>query len=218
MVPHARERFNKNFSEERFQNFINEIHPRHDIVVDFRIAESPVFVDKEFESEMYNLFNDIKAVVSADDFSKKMDGAVPEAYRVPNEDKHPSFMAVDFAVCRGEDGKLIPQLIEMQGIASLFSYQRHVSNAFLNHFDIAENFSPFFEGISNDNYVDILKRVIIGDEDPENVILLDIKPKYQKTKIPSSVNSLHLPISAELKKIIKKLLPTNIMIKLLLFP
>ena len=37
--------------------------------------------------------------------------------------------------------------------------------------------------MKDDAYVDVLRRTIIGDAQPENVILLEIEPEKQKTRI-----------------------------------
>lgn len=179
-----RTRFNQEFSEDKYQAFLKDIHPAYDLELDFRIGESPIFVDKPFKQEIMNLFNEIKEVITAPGFSEKMEGAIPENCYVPNEDSHPTFVAIDFAVCKGEDGNFLPQLIEMQGIASLYCYQHHLCKAYLNNYEsIPKNYTYFFNGIDTKEYIDALKRAVIGDENPDHVVLIDIEPKKQKTRI-----------------------------------
>jgi hypothetical protein len=179
----VRENYNNSFTQQKYEAFLKEVHPTFDSKIDFRIAETPVFVSKELMVEIMGLFEDIKVVLSEEGFAKKMEKAVPPQYIVPNEDEKSAFIAIDFAVCRDESGKLFPQLIEMQGIASLFCYQRHLCNAYRNHFNVPSHFKQFFGGLTDETFVEELKDLVIGDANPENVVIMDIEPMKQKTRI-----------------------------------
>jgi hypothetical protein len=54
---------------------------------------------------------------------------------------------------------------------------------FRKHFNINERYGGLFNIHKPDEYVDILKKVIVGDSNPENVVLLEIEPEKQKTRI-----------------------------------
>jgi len=179
----VRENYNQSFTAEKYHTFIKEIHPSHDPVKDFRIAESPVFVSKEFMGEIMGLFEEVKGFLEQPGLQEKMDKAVPEQFRVPNEADYPSFVAIDFAVCRNEEGYLFPQLIELQGVASLYCYQRHLCQAYRKHFNVPSHLKHFFGGLDDQTYLEELKRLIIGNEDPKHAVLLDIEPHLQKTRI-----------------------------------
>ncbi len=184
MVSHIRQWYNSQFSPEKYQQVIAKANPLFDPEKDFRLAETPVFVSKAFKAEMMQLFAEIKPVLEAEDFAQKMHAAVPEHLRMANEDKAPVFVVIDFAVCKNEAGDFYPQIIEMQGIASLYCYQRVFSNAFLEVYGIDKSeFSPFYEGYDDERYLSELKRAIIADQDPEQVILLEIDPWNQKTRV-----------------------------------
>ena len=46
MIPELREQFNKEFTEEKYQSYIDDlgnVYPGH---LDFRVAETPVFIPK----------------------------------------------------------------------------------------------------------------------------------------------------------------------------
>lgn len=192
----VRENYNNSFTEEKYQAFLNDLHPTHDPVLDFRIAESPLFVSKEFMNEIMDLFQEIKRFLEQPGLSQKMEKAIPDEFRVPNEPAHSSFVAIDFAVCRGEDGELFPQLIELQGVASLYCYQRHLSNAYRKHFNVPAHLKQFFGGLDDEEYINTLKRLIIGDEKPEHAVLLDIEPFKQKTRIDFMYTEQDLGIKA----------------------
>jgi hypothetical protein len=102
---------------------------------------------------------------------------------VPNEDDHTSLLAIDFAICEDGNGGFIPQLIELQGFASLYCYQEWLSMMYRKHFNIPENFDNKFNGYTHESYLQRLKQIIIADEDPRETVLLEIEPWKQKTQI-----------------------------------
>lgn len=179
----AREAYNASFTDDKYKAFLKDINPFYDLKKDFRIAETPIFAGKVFKQEAMNLFSDIKTFLERKDYKQLMAKAIPPQFVVANEDAHTSIVCIDFAVTKNEKGEFFPQLIELQGITSLFNYQNHLNSAFRRHFPIPSNFSQYFEGVDDSNYIPILKNVIVGDCDPENVILMDIQPHNQKTRI-----------------------------------
>src|SRR5437870_12356106 len=48
---------------------------------------------------------------------------------------------------------------------------------------IPRNWTYSFGGIKDDTYLELLRRTIIADSAPENVVLLEIEPEKQKTRI-----------------------------------
>jgi hypothetical protein len=48
---------------------------------------------------------------------------------------------------------------------------------------IPRNWTSSFGGIKDDAYMELLRHTIVADSDPENVILLEIEPEKQKTRI-----------------------------------
>ena len=179
----ARELFNASFTAEKYQQFLADINPDYDLAIDFRIAESPVFVIEEFRLQMRYFFEDIKKFLYRSDLKELMKDAVPKEMNIPNESDHPAFVVIDFAICKDENGDLVPQLIELQGIASLYCYQQELNKAYKRHFDIPKELTPFYNGMDEEKYLTLFKKVIIGDANIENVIMLDIEPKKQKTRI-----------------------------------
>jgi hypothetical protein len=102
---------------------------------------------------------------------------------VANENNHSHFICFDFGICENESGELEPQLIEMQGFPSLFAYEVYLPEVFEKHFPVPSNYSPYLNGYNKETYIQLLKEIILGDCEPENVVLLEIKPHEQKTRI-----------------------------------
>jgi hypothetical protein len=179
MIAHARQLFNQQFSEEKYKEFIADLDREFNYKIPFRVAESPVFVDKEFGSKLFKAANEIIDVIAQPDFKTKMQGALPVNLRVPNETSNSLFIALDFAVCV-ENNQRVPRLIEMQGFPSLFGYQDFLGNKFKEHYKIPDNLHFHF-GLSSAEYWKLLHKAIVGNHNPENVILLEINPLKQNT-------------------------------------
>ncbi len=178
----ARKRFNRSFSAEKYQSFLNEVNLRYDHIPNFRIAETPVFIGKDLRDRLFEACDKIVSVICRDDFKSKTEGALGEDYRVPNEDNHATFLQMDFGVAKDTHGNLQPKLIEVQGFPTLYFYQDMIAHLYRRHFDIAENFSHLV-GFTSEKYIDLLRQIIIGDCNPKNVVLLEIDPDKQTTRI-----------------------------------
>jgi uncharacterized protein (UPF0248 family) len=183
MVTDVRSAYNAGFSEEIYQRFLKDIHDTYDHVPPFRIAETPVFVGKEFKKKLYEACSEIAEVICRPDYKEISQGALSEEFTVPNEDDHTLFLQMDFGVCQEPDGTLMPKLIEVQGFPSLYFYQDLCARAYRKHFPIPDHYNHLFDGLDSEEYLDILKKAILRDEKPENVILLEIEPQFQVTEI-----------------------------------
>jgi len=71
----------------------------------------------------------------------------------------------------------------MQGFASLYGFQVYYPETLRRHFSIPDNYTQYLSGLDHNSYLALLRDTIIGDCAPENVILLEIKPHEQKTRI-----------------------------------
>ncbi|GAB4046914.1 hypothetical protein [Spirosoma litoris] len=183
MIQSVRETFNQAFSPETYRAFLDKINADLPDQLDFRVAETPVFVPKVLTDKLLQACDDIVSVITRDDFKKLTEKAIPAGQEVPNEDEHTQFLAVDFAVCKDEQGELTPQLIELQGFPSLYGFQPYVANLFRTIYPIPDNLSHLFTIDTNAEYLEQLRQMIVGDCLPEEVILLEIYPEKQKTRI-----------------------------------
>ena len=48
MIAEIRNKFNTQFTEEKYKAFIEELHSQYFGALEFRVAETPIFVDKFF--------------------------------------------------------------------------------------------------------------------------------------------------------------------------
>jgi hypothetical protein len=183
MVPSIRKAFNQQFTQESYQAYLKELDSKHPGALEFRVAETPVFIHKVFKHKVLDACESIVDTITSFNFKTLSNQAIPDNVRVPNENDHSHFIAFDFGICENENGELEPQLIEMQGFPTLFAYQIFQDQVTRHHFSIPENYSTFLNGYDTDSYTQLLKEIILGIHAAENVILLEILPHQQKTKI-----------------------------------
>jgi hypothetical protein len=183
MIPSLRNAFNSSFTKEKYEAYLQEIEALHPGALDFRNAETPVFVPKGFTQKMLDACDDIIEVITDPKFISLTERGIPKNVYVPGQNSHSHFIAFDFGVCENENGELEPQLIEMQGFPTLFAFQAFHSEITAKYASLPSNFSAYLNGYNKESYLQLLKEIIVGDLNPENVILLEIFPEQQKTRI-----------------------------------
>lgn len=183
MIPSLRNAFNSSFTKEKYEAYLQEIEALHPGALDFRNAETPVFVPKGFTQKMLDACDDIIEVITDPKFISLTERGIPKNVYVPGQNSHSHFIAFDFGVCENENGELEPQLIEMQGFPTLFAFQAFHSEITAKYASLPDNFSAYLNGYNKESYLQLLKEIIVGDLNPENVILLEIFPEQQKTRI-----------------------------------
>lgn len=183
MIKSIRKEFNAAFTPAKYKSFLEELHSMHPGAVDFRVAETPIFVPGDFKNKMLDACESIVDIIVDPGFKELTKNAVPANLNVPNEDEHTNFIAFDFGICINAQGEYEPQLIEMQGFPSLFAYEVLLDDIFRKHFHIPSDFTTYLGGHNRESYLQELKATILGAYQPENVILLEIFPHKQKTRI-----------------------------------
>lgn len=182
MIEHYRNRFNSFFTEEKYVKFLAGLE-KGLTKIPFRVAETPVFIPEELKQQLIDAGEEIIAIIKHPDFKTLTNNAIPAQWNVQGENEHPHFLTFDFGICKDEQGKLVPKLIEMQGFPSLYAFQPYLSKAYKETFDLPENLTPYFEGLSEQEYIDLLKQVIVGNHQPHEVALMDTDALQQKTAI-----------------------------------
>jgi hypothetical protein len=183
MHPELRARFNADFTSEKYQALLRCVNETEKWPADFRISETPIFLTPEFAGEVETAAKNIVEMLRTPEFVMHSQSAIPPGLEVPNESEHPNFLVVDFGIC-AEGDRLVPRLIELQAFPSLFGFQLLLLHCLRGAYSaIPPNWTSSFGGIKDEQYIQLLRRTIIAQAKPANVILLEIEPEKQKTRI-----------------------------------
>ncbi|MGH1361962.1 MAG: hypothetical protein ACRBF0_00305 [Calditrichia bacterium] len=183
MIESIRQAFIDAFDPAVYNQFIKDIHTSNQESLVFRVSESPLFLSDELTKKLISASKDVLEVLRQPGYSAQVENAIPPGMHVAGETKHTNFLQVDFAICRDANGELSPQLIELQGFPSLYSFQCYLDDKIRQYFDIPAGFTPFFSGLDSVAYHQHFSKLLLGDSDPENVVVLEIDPYKQKTRI-----------------------------------
>ena len=178
-----RDHFNKNFTEEKYSNYMKSIEAVSPGALDFRNAETPIFIPKAFTKKMLDACEDIIDIIVAPNFMALTERSIPKDVKVPGNEGHAQCMVFDFGICENAQGEYEPQLIEMQGFPTLFAFQSFQSEIAAAYADLPQNYSSYLNGYNKESYIQLLKDIIVGDDKLDEVILLEIYPDQQKTRI-----------------------------------
>ena len=204
MDPKLRAAFNDDFTSERYEALVRCVNATEKWPADFRISETPIFLTREFTDEVTRAANEIVAATRTPEFARHAASAIPKGLEVPNESAHPNFLLVDFAIC-AEGDRLVPRLIELQAFPSVFGFQFLLLHCIRNAYPvIPRNWTSSFGGINDDAYLALLRRTIIAESPLERVILLEIEPEKQKTRVDFAATETMLGIRTVCVTKIKK--------------
>ena len=205
MDSRLRSKFNADFTVEKYAAFLRCVNESEKWPADFRLSETPIFLTSEFRDEIVRAANEIVAQTRTPAFARHADYAIPRGLEVPNQPSHPNFLVVDFGIC-AEGTSLVPRLIELQAFPSLFGFQLLLLGCLRNAYPvIPKNWTSSFGGIRDDDYIEILRTTVMADSASENVILLEIEPEKQKTRIDFACTESLLGIrSVSVTEIVKR--------------
>jgi len=182
MVPALREEFNRNYTPEKYQRFLDRLDKGCGTHVGFRVSETPCFVSKALLDQMAQYGRElVSQLVDNPQYLHASDASVPAQYNVPNESLRPMFVQVDFGLVRNASGELEPKLVELQAFPSLYGYQSLLAHEYVESYDLPPGLGVYPSGYQRDSYWKLMRELIVAGHDPENVILMEIDPEHQKT-------------------------------------
>jgi hypothetical protein len=182
MIETIRDWYNQSFTAEKFNTYHKRIEQEIGDEPHFRLSETPIFVPKTFKERLLDACNELIDVVEAPGFYQSSEKAIPDHLRFANDPGYSPILIFDFGICDNEKGELIPQLIEMQGFPSLFSFMTFKSRIVKDVFGLPDHLSSYIH-TDEANHIHDLRKLFLGDHQSKEVILLDYKPEEQKTKI-----------------------------------
>ncbi len=181
MIPALREEFDHKFSQAKYDEVRRRIEAQCECSVDFRLAESPIFIPKALAAKAGRLAEEMLLVATSAGLQQGAVRAIPREFNVANESAHPNLAAVDFAITGSAEAPDL-KLIELQGFPSLFYFQALYSQVVRDVYEFPSHLTGLmFTDDTYDDYYAMLRNVIVGDEDPKHVVLLELDPLQQKT-------------------------------------
>ena len=182
MVPELRRAFNSGFTTEKYRQFLAGTNRACATEIPFRISETPCFFPQSLVAKMARYGREMVEALMGDAAYRAASAAsIPPAFNVPNETEKPLFVQVDFGLVRDSNGEIQPKLVELQGFPSLYGYQSAVSHEYMKAYDLPEGLKIYLGGLDASTYRETLRRAVLGDCDPENVVLMEVNPEQQKT-------------------------------------
>jgi hypothetical protein len=196
LIPELRIQFNKRFTPEAYSSLLALLEQRCGTKVDYRIAETPIFVPLQLLEEMAAAGAELThGLMENSAYLAAARQAIPANYRVAGETAHPHFLTADFSMVLGPAGKLIPKLVEIQAFPSVYGYQVVLCSAYRDVFGLSDTLGSFLGGLNEAGYWELLGRTILGGHDPENVVLTEVDPKHQKTRPDFEITARKLGIA-----------------------
>jgi hypothetical protein len=195
MLEPYRSDFNARFTPEKYAELLRRLDQRTQTHIEFRVAETPCFFSRALMDEMVQAGVELThQLLDNPEYMQLSDAAIPAEFRVPNEDAHPHFMTVDFGLVRDAKGELKPKLVEMQAFPSIFGYQPLLAQEYVDVFRLDPTLEYFFGGMNEARYWALMRDVIVGEHEAENVVLAEVDPDLQKTLPDFHMHEQHLGI------------------------
>lgn len=195
MIPAIRKAFNEQFTSDKYQNFLTDLETRYPGAIEFRIAETPVFIPADFARKMETVCEHVIDQMLEPEFMEQTARAVPPAEWMPGEKMHCHCIAFDFGICENENGEPEPRLIEMQGFPSLYAFQVMFPEVMQEHLTFPKGYSQFMGKLDKQHFLELFGETLLGTHKPENVVLLEIRPHEQKTRVDFYCTEEYLGVS-----------------------
>ena len=196
MISELRSGFNQAYTRDRYAAMQARLQERCGVPIQFRVAETPVFLDRALLEEIAASGAQLcRSLIEDPLYIAEARQAIPAGFRVAGETPHPHFLTADFALIRDAAGRLAPRLVEMQAFPSVYAFQSVLSEAYRETFSLDPALGSFLSGLNETSYWNLLRETIVAGHDPETVVLAEVDPQHQKTLPDFAVTARKLGIA-----------------------
>jgi len=98
MIRELRKKFNSEFTQGKYEAFLNDINTFLKYPVDFRVSETPLFLSNDLKNKLLKACDELCKQVTSAEFKLKMKDAIQSHLNIPGETDHPEFFVFDFAI------------------------------------------------------------------------------------------------------------------------
>ena len=182
MVPQLRAAFNEKWTDQKYRDLIRRLETRTGATLNFPISETPGFFPASLLSTLSATgLTLLDQILESPEAMAEAAAIVPDRYQGIGAETLPTFAQVDFGLVRDADGAIKPKLVELQAFASLYGFQLAMAEAYRDAFELPPSLQLYLDGLTADRYYEVLAEAIVGDNDPAEVVLMEIQPRHQKT-------------------------------------
>jgi hypothetical protein len=182
MIVARRQAFNQAWAPAQYERLLSILAAAAGTAPTFPVAETPCFFTRAFVDDLAATGAVlIRQLMDNPAASAAADQIVPDRFTGPNEDPVPRFLQVDFGLVRTAGGRIEPRLVELQAFASLYGLQRVLAEAYRDAFALPDSLDVFLGGHTLATYEAVVGNAILGGHPPEEVVLMEIEPRRQKT-------------------------------------
>ena len=185
MDQELRRLFNAGYDADFHRRYVGRLEAYLGVTIPFRIAETPLFLPRALRHRLATAAREIADLISQPALIETMKRAIPPALDVPRIDALASCLQIDFAITRDERGELTGKVVELQGFPSLYALMVLQTEALAEELTripgLDRKWSLYFSGLDRRSFVDRFRHALLAGNAPEEVILLDLEPKLQKT-------------------------------------
>ena len=182
MVPGLRASFNASWTDAKYRDLIAQLERRTGATLGFPISETPFFLPRALAARLADTGLElVSQLLDNEEVMSAARGAVPARFAGPGAEPLPTFLQVDFGLVRGSDGSIEPKLVELQAFASLYGFQLAMAEAYRDAFGLPESLGYFLGDLDGAQYHSLVGDAIVAGHDPNEVVLMEIEPRKQKT-------------------------------------
>ena len=182
MIADLRAAFNESWTEKKYRDLIRRLESRTGATLDFPISETPGFFPRSLMASLASTgIQLIDSILHRPEARAAADAVVPQRFSGEGAEAIPTFAQVDFGLVRDGAGNISPKLVELQAFASLYGFQLAMAEAYRDAFELGSSLQLYLDGLTHDRYYELAANAIVGDNDPAEVVLMEIEPRRQKT-------------------------------------
>ena len=201
MDPRFRAPYNARYTDAFYASYLDALTKKLGCEIPFRVAETPFFVPSDLRDRLAEAARGIVDQITQPALVEKLKRAIPADLDVPGMDAMPSCIQVDFAITQNERGELEGKVVELQAFPSLYALMVVQHEVLVEHMrkhmpELDRSFSIYFGGLDTPGFVERLNNAVVADNDPEEVVLLDLHPEKQKTYPDFAATKLLLDVDA----------------------
>jgi hypothetical protein len=168
VIADLREKFNASYEPKKYQTLLRQLDLRAGTKVEFRVAETPVFLPLALLEEMaWSGVELTQRLLRWPEYLAAAQRSIPEAYRVAGGSEHPNFLTADFALVEAVGGELVPRLVEIQAFPSVFAYQAMLSEEYRRVFGLSESLGIFLSGLNAEGFWALFRKTVLGEHAAE---------------------------------------------------